>query len=219
MSDKVILHLCADIGSDSKVWEDNGYTVIKIGKDIGVENFSYDGEVYGIIANPPCTEFSTARANGRARNPDEGMFLVEHCLRIIEECKPKWWYIENPATGALKNYLGKADYVYQPWEFGSPWTKRTALWGEFITPGVLYTKWEDVPKNDKLYTRPGREKPSLAFMHAKAHMKHIPEFEPFMDKVLSQPSWVSSGAGADMSFRSLCSQGFAEEFYEANKEE
>jgi hypothetical protein len=213
---KTILHLCADIGSDSKVWADNGYNVVKVGKDIGVENFSYSDNVFGIIANPPCTEFSTARSDGKARNPELGMELVKHCQRIIKECKPRWWYIENPATGALKSYLGKPQLTYQPWEFGSPWTKRTSLWGEFNTPKKTYTNWQDVPKIEGLYIRPNREKPSLAFMHAKAHMKYIKEFQPFMSKVLEQPSRVSSGVGADMSFRSLCSQGFAKAFYKAN---
>lgn len=38
---KVILHLCADIGSDSLFYQnDNNYEVIKIGKEIGVENYS-----------------------------------------------------------------------------------------------------------------------------------------------------------------------------------
>lgn len=217
MSEKVILHLCADIGSDSLVWENNGYKVIKVGEEIGVENFSYDGEVYGIISNPPCTEFSTARSDGRARNPSEGMFLVEHCLRIIKECKPKFWVIENPAKGVLNKYLGKPKYKYQPWWFGSPWTKQTALWGEFNIPNRVYTDWNDVPKIKELYIRPNRQKPSLAFMHAKAHMKYIEEFNPFKDYVLNQPSRVSSGKGADMSFRSLCSQKFALAFYNANK--
>lgn len=213
---KVILHLCADIGSDSLVWERNGYKVLKIGKDIGVENFSYSGEVYGIIANPPCTEFSTARSNGKARNPEEGMVLVNHCLRIINECNPTFWVIENPAKGELKNKLGQPVFKYQPWEFGSPWTKETALWGKFNIPNKKFNKWEDVPKIDGLYVRPGRGKPSLAFMHAKAHMKLIKEFEPFYEIILSQKSRSKDG-GADMSFRSLCSQGFAQAFYESNK--
>jgi len=37
--DKIILHLCADIGSDSKPYKDAGYDVRMIGKDIGVENY------------------------------------------------------------------------------------------------------------------------------------------------------------------------------------
>jgi len=37
--EKTILHLCADVGSDSKPYKDAGYKVVLIGKDIGVENF------------------------------------------------------------------------------------------------------------------------------------------------------------------------------------
>ena len=59
---KIILHLCADIGSDTRYYQlDNNYEVIKIGKDIGVENYNPPDNVYGIIANPVCTEFSIAK--------------------------------------------------------------------------------------------------------------------------------------------------------------
>lgn len=184
---------------------------------MGVENFSvatwlhYNGldtQIYGVVANPVCTEFSTARANGKARNPDEGMFLVKECQRIIEEAKSlgglKFWVIENPAKGVLKEYLGKPTYMYEPWWYGSPWTKKTALWGEFSIPERKYQKWEDVPKIDGLYTRPGRGKPSLAFMH-KNHKRFIREFDVFED------------VDSDMEFRSLCSQNFAKAFKECNK--
>lgn len=200
-----ILHLCADTGSDSKPWRDAGFEVILVGEKIGVENYHPPKDVYGIIANPVCTEFSTARSDGRPRDIEKGMELVRECQRIIQEAGDvKFWVIENPATGALKDVLGKPDFVYQPWEFGSPWTKKTALWGKFNKPEKLFDKWEDVPKLEGLYQRPGRGKPSLAFMH-KSHFKFIPEFQG-----LPEPT-------SDMEFRSLCSQGFARAFYEANK--
>lgn len=221
--EKVILHLCADTGSDTKPYKDVGYTVILVGKEIGVENYHPPKDVYGIIANPVCTEFSAATIdNGvwrkkRARSHDDGLFLVKECQRIISECNPTFWVIENPATGALKNYLGKPVYQYEPWWYGSPWTKRTALWGKFNIPPRLYQKWEDVPKIEGLYTRPGRGKPSLAFMRAKAHGKYIPEFACFMGDLLKKPSRDRvNGGGADMEFRSLCSQKFAKAFMEAN---
>lgn len=195
--------MCADTGSDTKPYRDNGYNVVLIGKDIGVENYHPPQDVYGIIANPVCLEFSTARSNGKARNPDEGMFLVKECQRIISECSPTFWVIENPAKGVLKNYLGKPTYEYEPWWYGSPWTKRTALWGKFNIPERVYEKWEDVPKNPVLYVRPNRPKPSLAFMH-KSAFDLIPEF-----KGLPRPT-------SDMEFRSLCSQRFAQAFYQAN---
>jgi len=203
---KIILHICADIGSDSKPYQDDpDYEVILIGKDIGVENYNPPNNVYGVIANPPCTEFSTARSDGKARLNDDGMFLVNHCLRIIKEANPKFWVIENPATGRLKDFLGKPKFVYQPWQFGSPWTKATALWGDFNSPKPIYTKWEDVPKNDDLYVRPTRNKPSLAFLH-KSAIKFISEWKCFEHLIHD-----------DMSFRSLCSQRFAVEFFKENR--
>ena len=211
---KTILHLCADIGSDSEPYRKAGYNVICVGKDIGVENYHPPEDVYGVIANPPCTEFSTARSNGRSRHNDIGMILVKECQRIIQKAEPKFWVIENPATGDLKRFLGKTTYQYQPWWFGSPWTKRTALWGKFNIPKRVYSKWEDVPKIAELYTRPNRGKPSLAFMHCKAHMKFIPEFQPFFERLIKEPSRDKvNGRGSDMSFRSLCSQKFAQAFY------
>jgi len=200
----IILQLCADTGSDSKPWKDAGYDVRLIGSDIGVENYHPPKNVYGIIANPPCTEFSTARTDGKARNPESGMFLVEHCMRIIEEANPTFWVIENPARGVLNEYLGEPRHKYQPWHYGSPWTKQTALWGNFNIPPKAYTDWGDVPKIPELYTRPGRPKPSLAFLH-KSSYDLIPEF-----KELPRPQ-------SDMEFRSLCSQKFAKAFYKANK--
>jgi hypothetical protein len=205
---KVILHLCADTGSDTKPFqEDADYEVILVGSEIGVENYHPPENVYGVIANPVCTEFSTARSDGKARNPEEGFKLVWECLRIINEVgqdKLKFWVIENPARGVLRKFLGEPQFTYQPWEYGSPWTKHTALWGKFNIPPKKYNKWEDVPKIPELYTRPGRPKPSLAFMH-KSSYQLIPEFQD-----LPEPE-------SDMEFRSLCSQKFARAFYEVNK--
>ena len=219
MSNKVILHLCADTGSDTYPYSQDGdYEVVTVGSKIGAENFSvatwlhFHGmhkTIYGIIANPVCTEFSTARSNGKARNPEEGKSLVKQCQRIIQEAKDlgglKFWVIENPAKGVLKDYLGQPAYQYEPWWFGSPWTKRTALWGEFNIPHRKFYDWNDVPKIDGLYTRPGRGKPSLAFMH-KNHKRLIREFDDFSD----------GDVDTDMEFRSLCSQKFAKAFKAAN---
>jgi len=215
---KIILHLCADTGSDSKFYQDSpDYEVILVGSDIGVENYQPPANVYGIIANPPCTEFSRARTGGKPRLGDEGMYLVKECQRIIAQCEAqgglKFWAIENPATGALRNYLGKPDYTYQPWWFGSPWTKKTALWGWFNEPERVYTNWEDVPKNPNLYIRKRNRvvekdrytgKPEMHTLH-KSAFKFIPEFQ-----TLPEPQ-------SDMEFRSLCSQNFAKAFFKVNQ--
>ena len=202
---KTILHLCADIGSDSRPYQlDSEYNVILIGKNVGVEDYTPTNKIYGIIANPVCTEFSTAKGFEKNNDIEKGMALVNHCLRIISVAKPKFWMLENPYNGRLKDILGKPRFVYQPWEFGSPWTKKTALWGEFNIPKTIYKSWSDVPKNENLYIRPGRNKPSLAFLH-KSAINFIPEFE-----------FYKSNVKTDSDFRSLCPQGFAKQFFLSN---
>jgi len=200
---KTILHLCADIGSDSEPYKMNGYNVIKIGSDIGIENYEPPENVYGIIANPPCTEFSNAKL---IKNTHHNTTILERCLIIINQCQGlKFYVIENPASSSIWDYLPskeKTKFTYQPWEFGSPWTKMTRLYGYFNKPNKKYSIWEDVPKLD-LPTYQGRPKPALAKLH-KNHIKLIPEFKSFKVKT-------------DSDFRSLCSQKFAQAFFEVNQ--
>ena len=88
---KTILHLCADIGSDSRPYQlDSEYNVILIGKNVGVEDYTPTNKIYGIIANPVCTEFSTAKGFEKNNDIEKGMVLVNHCLRIIAVAKPKF---------------------------------------------------------------------------------------------------------------------------------
>ena len=201
---KIILHLCADIGSDSRYYDmDDDYEVVKIGSDIGVQNYIPPANVHGIIANPVCTDFSTAN-HSKESDTVRGMFLVNHCLRIIKQANPKWWVMENPATGTLKNCIGSPAATYQPWEYGSAWTKRTALWGRFKMPKKIFNDWSDVPKNTNLYIRPSRLKPSLAFLH-KSAIQFLPEY-----------NWCADKIKCDADLRSLCADGFAREFKLAN---
>lgn len=145
--DKIILHLCAKEGSDSKPYHDAGYDVRIIGEEIGVENYVPPLNVYGIIANPPCTHFSVARTRSKTpRDLLEGMRLVKECLRIIWQCqtKTKWegdwsmplqfWVLENPSTGFLPWFLGKPVFTYSAQEYNGDLSKRTALWGHFNFP-------------------------------------------------------------------------------------
>jgi len=203
---KVILHLCADLGSDSLFYQlSNEYDVIMIGENIGVENYHPPKNVYGIIANPVCTEFQTINGYGKVNDTEKGMFLVNHCKRIINEAKPVFWVMENPARGELRKFIGEPKMVYQPWQFGSPWTKATALWGNFNIPKKLFSKWEDVPNKLPIYTRPGRGKPNLAFLH-KSSVNLIPEMQ-----------WAKDSIKCDADIRSMCSRGFAEQFYLNNR--
>jgi hypothetical protein len=202
---KLILHLCADLGSDSRYYQlDPNYRVILIGKDVGVENYHPTDPVHGIIANPVCTEFQTINGYRKVNDTEKGMFLVNHCIGIIKEANPEWWVMENPARGELRKFIGEPKHTYQPWQYGSPWTKHTALWGDFNMPEPTYHSWHDVPKIPELYTRPGRCKPNLAFLH-KSAARFITEFDFSLHRIHT-----------DADLRSMCSQGFAKAFKEAN---
>lgn len=71
-------------------------------------------------------------------------------------------------------------------------------------PSPIYDKYENVPKIDGLYLRPGRKKVGLYQLHKNA-VDLIPEFK-----------WCKNKIHCDADLRSLCSQGFAKEFKKIN---
>lgn len=203
MKDKIILDLCGGTGSWSRPYAEAGYdTRLVTLPEYDVLDYIPPENVYGILAAPPCTEFSVLNciAAPRERNEAEGMIVVNACLEIIKKCRPEFYAIENP-VGFLKDYLGKPDFTFQPWEFGDPWTKRTYIGGKFNRPKKKFTKWDDVPKLP-LYTRPGRGKPNFAYLH-KSAIKTIPQLARYNPKT-------------DADFRAITPPGFAQAFFEAN---
>lgn len=201
-ADKIILDLCGGSGSWSKPYADAGYDVRLITlPEHDVRTYEPPENVHGILAAPPCTEFSIAKSHHLDRDFESGMEVVNACLAIIKKCNPKWWALENPA-GFLSKFIGEPKTSFQPWYYGDGWSKRTMLWGEFNMPHRRFYKFEDVPKIDGLYTRPGRKTPSIASMH-KSHKKLIRAFDPFE-------------ADSDAAFRSITPPKFAQAFFELN---
>lgn len=202
---KIILDLCGGTGAWSKPYADNGYDVRLITlPEYDVLTYIPPPKVYGILAAPPCTEFSVlnCKAESRIRKPEEGLKIVIACLQIIEKCHPVWWALENP-VGYLREYMGKSKLIFQPWEYGDQWTKRTEIWGNFNVPDKLYHRWEDVPYRLPLYKRPGRGKPSFAYLHKSAQ------------SLIPSLAWAKIQTDAD--FRAITPPGFAKAFFEANK--
>lgn len=204
MIKKIILDLCGGTGSWSRYYKAAGYDVRVITlPEYDVLTYQPPEHVHGILAAPPCTEFSilNCRAEARERKPAEGLKIVMACLRIIGECSPKWWAMENP-VGHLREYMGKPSMTFQPWEYGDPWTKRTDIWGNFTPPEKLYTRWDEVPDKLPLYTRPGRGKPNFAYLHKSAH------------PLIPQLAWADPQTDAE--FRAITPPGFAKAFFEVN---
>lgn len=91
-----------------------------------------------VFAFPPCTHL----ANSGARwFKDKGLPALISGLQVVEACRRicEWsgapWMLENP-VGTLSTYWRKPDFMFDPCDFGDPYTKRTCLWvgGGLVLP-------------------------------------------------------------------------------------
>jgi len=144
---KLILDLCGGTGSWSRPYKEAGYEVINVTlPEYDVETYIPPKNVYGILAAPPCTQFSFARTNAKKkRNLSGGLWTVQDCLDIIWSCQRrikkdtqkkqplKFWALENP-RGMLEWFLGKPAFTFNPYDFGDNYKKQTQLWGCFNPP-------------------------------------------------------------------------------------
>lgn len=146
-ADKTIISLFDYTGAWSQPYVDAGYNVIRMDiqngydiNDLSAEYFTENwdlGDVYGILAACPCTDFSSSGArhfdakdkDGRTEASKE---LVFKTMQTIEFFRPAFWALENP-VGRIESLTGlpKARMTFDPNHFGYPYTKKTMLWGRF----------------------------------------------------------------------------------------
>jgi len=147
---KTILSLCDYSGNWPKFYREAGYDVrqfdIKNAFDVRLLE-KCDGNIYGILAAPPCTVFAASGARW-PRTSDEirdALALVDACLRavVIYRRTLKFWALENP-VGKLKRYLGMPQMYFNPCDFGDAYTKKTCLWGDFVIPAPLLVSTQAV---------------------------------------------------------------------------
>ncbi len=146
---RLILDLCGGTGAWSAPYKEAGYDVevvdIKNGDDVRLYEW-VDKPVQGILAAPPCVEFSYAKHfHGKGNYSHDflsGLQIVDACMRIIYSRRAKWWALENPRNYLLR-WLGSSDFEFDPWEFGDPYQKRTCVWGAFNIPTPSVDKKPD----------------------------------------------------------------------------
>ena len=162
---KIILDLCGGTGSWSNPYKEKGYDarVITLPK-YDVRTFEPPKNVYGILAAPPCDQFSFAKTTGKPRDLKSAWSIVRGCLDIIAKCNNikglspyakttnlKFWALENP-NGLLKRFIGKPAYIFNPYDFGDDYKKQTFLWGWFNEPQKNPIKC-DKPKFDRMKSK------------------------------------------------------------------
>ena len=131
---KLILDLCAGSGAWSQPYVDAGYEVrrITLPDDIRLEVYRRE-PIWGLLAAPPCTMFSSSGARWPRSKDDylDALSVVDACLRIVAlHPELRWWALENP-VGTLTRWLGPPVMYFHPCQYGDPYTKKTALWGRF----------------------------------------------------------------------------------------
>jgi len=199
MSPKIILDLCGGTGSWSRPYKEAGYDVRLITlPEFDVRIYKPPKNVYGILAAPPCTEFSLAK-NGckRHRNFEDALKVVEACFKIIWQCRLqrtlKFWALENP-VGYLRQFIGIPKYTFEQWQFRELKIKKTDIWGYFNIPKPLVKI-----KPDNLTIRfpngrtNARDWGTVKCPHEYAHLK--------LDRA---------------ALRAITPPGFARAFFEAN---
>lgn len=140
-SSKTILSICDHSGNWSRPYNEAGYQVVQIDLDLNgldIRLMEYcDKNIHGILAAPPCTHLSSSGAVHWKKKGDiallEAMSVVDACLRAVAIYKPRFWALENP-VGRLSRYLCKPRLIFNPSDYGTPYTKTTCLWGKFNIP-------------------------------------------------------------------------------------
>ena len=130
----LMLDLFSGTGGASAAFQDAGWDVVTVDNDVrhapdvlaDLRRWSWHGGPPDVLwASPPCQEFSrTAMPWCRKKGPPEpSMELVEAALRVVEECRPHYWVLENVrgAVPYLAPLLGAPRVVAGPFH----------LWGYF----------------------------------------------------------------------------------------
>ena len=162
------LELFSGTHSVGKVLKDKGHSVTSLdlkNADINCNILEWDYTSFPknsfdyIHASPPCDTFSVCRKCwiGREIKAHKGKIftkemlledqknigvpILNKTLEIIEYFNPKYFTIENPQTGDMKNYIKDISFTDVDYcMYGLPYKKRTRIWNNFNFQGNLCNK-------------------------------------------------------------------------------
>jgi site-specific DNA-cytosine methylase len=225
MRKPLILDLCGGTGAWSRPYKEAGYDVqlitlpaydvaqvefdqysIEFKELLSPNPYSTTCVLYedlcGILAAPPCTEFSVAKG-ARPRDLSFGMAPVKSCMRIIWEVQKHtaldFWALENP-RGLLRRFLGIPHYTFEQWQFGGNKCKATDIWGYFKKPTPTVKEFPSDPGDDDR-TRTHAADWTLC--------DYPPEYVDYMNQF--------KGDAKRAAARAITPAGFAKAFFRANR--
>lgn len=96
---QVVLSLFPGADLLGRAFEEQGFTVVKGPDKIwngDIREFKgVSGCFHGIIGGPPCTAHSQAIQSRGGSGASLDGNLIPEFTRVVKECKPKWWVMEN----------------------------------------------------------------------------------------------------------------------------
>ena len=163
-----VLELFSGTGSVGKVCKEIGWDVtsldIDIRADINCDILEWDYKVYKtgefdiIWASPECLTFSNLRRSWIGRKlkafgdepitaemldkdmMENGVPLLHKTQEIIEYFKPNKWFIENPQSSKMKNFIDKKPIKFDYCMFDFPYKKSTNVWSNIKLTKVVCDK-------------------------------------------------------------------------------
>ena len=168
-----VISLCDFTGNMVRPWAEEGYEcycidtkhsicdrkVMNVGKGRiwfiwgDIRTWSPELEIISrlkiLFAFPPCTHMTVS---GSQHFRNKGTALLRDSLEMFSACEHagRWsgvpYMIENP-VGKFSDHMGKPDYIFDPYNYGDNYTKKTCLWtgNNFIMPEfTIKTKPIDV---------------------------------------------------------------------------
>ena len=135
-----VLELFSGTGSIGKCCKELGWVSVSVDMIMEAEHKcdimdfdykQYDKDYFDIVwASPPCTEYSKAKSRG-IRDIEGANKIVLKTIEIINYFNCKYWFIENPQTGKLKDQSFMKDFKFVDGDYcmyGTPYRKRTRFW-------------------------------------------------------------------------------------------
>lgn len=200
----IIISLFDLTGNWSKPYKDNGYEVIQVDLQLGIDILTWDYKqipkenVYGILNASPCTDFALSGARHFAKKDKDGrteksIKIAKKGMEIINYFNPEFWVLENPMTRIHKLIpeIGPVKFKFNPCDFAGylpkekqeseQYNKQTWLFGNFNEP--IKKRLDPLQKDSPIWTNP------LKFPYGSVELQN---------------------------WRSKTPEGFALAFYEAN---
>ena len=140
-----VLELFSGTGSVGKVCRAKGWDVISLdltNADINTDIMDWDyqkdypvGHFDIIWASPPCNTFSVlnraifTKEETNERINNIGLPILRRTEEIIDYFQPRYYFIENPQTGLMKNYTTRPYYDVDYCMYANlGYKKRTRIW-------------------------------------------------------------------------------------------